>query len=459
MSNSKVPDENVFSKLNIDKQAAKDGGDNKPPSDQTFLSTTEVGIKGIIQRFYYKNFPESEMQDIEKRILTNQEYRNRDGHDGQIAKLKFQIENTLASIKFSVKNKHDANKKAKTNLHNFKIENDIGRDSVIKSNSSRIRIVVVLVAMFLIESFANMLLLFTAIPGGIQGALALASVISFVNLSTSFLAGWMVITHLFSKQKVWLNCIIFAVYFLLIVYINFAMGVFRGISNKVQTTFTDEQLIDAASASVWPFNDWGHLGIESIGLIVLGLTFALIAVIEGYRIDDPFPGYGAIAREDAKKKNEYDVEVKNSTKELRSTSDNGIQKIENFKEERDQANKAWSQAINDVQRSFDSYERWVKGLIASGNIQLGKYRATNAKHRTIPAPAYFSDKYDFELEKEAIKAFANLKEEHITDMEKDRQFFESRKIILDEYNKATQQLTEIYSKTDSEYQTFLQELI
>ena len=458
MSNFKIPDESVFSKLNIGKQAAKDGRVNKPPSDQTFLSPTEVDIKGIIQRFYFNNSPESEMQYLEKRILKSWAYRQRDGHDGQIAKLKFQIETTLAAIKVSVKNKYDAYKEAQTNLHNFEIENDIDRGPVIKSNSSRTRVFVVLAVMFLIESIANTLLLFTAIPGGIQGALALASVISFVNLSTSFLAGWMVITRLFCKQKVRLNRIIFAVYFFLIVYINFAMGVFRGISNKTQTTFTNDELVDAASASVWPFNDWGALGIESIGLIVLGLIFALIAVIEGYHFDDPFPGYGAIARENAKKKNEYDAEGKNGTKELRSIENSGIQKIESFKEKRAQANAEWAHAIDDVQMNLNNYEKWVKGLITSGNIQLEKYRATNAKRRNTPAPAYFTDKCDFDLEKEAEKAFANLKEEHITDKEKYRKFSESNKIIIDEYNKATQQLTEIYDKTNSEYHTFLQEL-
>ena len=98
--------------------------------------------------------------------------------------------------------------------------------------------------MFSIEVAVNASLMKGAIGGGTKAVIALAGVIAFVNIGASFMFGRIILPNLFHKlpTKVWLGRFGTLLYIPLIVYINFALGVFRSLSEGQSQQFTSEKL-------------------------------------------------------------------------------------------------------------------------------------------------------------------------------------------------------------------------
>ena len=187
----------------------------------------------------------------------------------------------------------------------------------------------------------------------------------------------------------------------------------------------------------------------------MGLIFAIVAIIEGVKWDEIYPGFGKISRKAAASEKRFE-ELRDQVFDLlQSQQKVGNDQITRFKNKREEANKNWANNIDSVQKAFADYENWVKSLTVAGHNLLQQYRSVNKVYRSPAAPKYFNENYDFGFEKMASNRFRSLVSSNLTDKEKDEQFMEANKIIIGEYNNAIIQLNKIYSEIIEQFQNYL----
>ncbi|MBF5094112.1 hypothetical protein F1643_06045 [Azospirillum sp. INR13] len=140
--------------------------------------------------------------------------------------------------------------------------------------------------------------------------------------------------------------------------------------------------------------DMVRLGtMESWLLALMTLTFWIIAAIDGWKFDDPYPGYGRISR-----RHEADAENYYATKSeifdgLTETRDNALEEMSNAAGEIDER-KGELRSIKEGRiRLFRQFDEYLSHLEQVGNDLLQTYREANRRARPTPAPRHFSERW------------------------------------------------------------------
>lgn len=453
-------DSSLQKELDIDKNAMDDAGQGSPETSSEEFSPTEVKIERELQNFFNQSIKESNRDSLESVIASSSALREADGHDGQISSLETDLNAIYAKNKQKIQNLHQKFRVDKDNLNFFKKEHNLRAPADLKSSSHKILSIAIVSVMFIFESTVNTGFLNGALSGGIMGALSLAGVISFINIVASFIVGRFVIPNLSHKKKSKNNFakVVLAFYVPLIVFINCSLGVLRSLLQNAQETFNSEALAEAALKAAWPFDNFATNSVESNALIIIGILFAIIAILDGLKFDEPYPGYAKFTRDSMKSEDALQEAKTKGFDTLFAMQKAGNEQILKFKEDRDNANINWGNAIDSVQAGFKDYEAWVNSLNRTGNILLDQYRSSNKKFRSTPAPAYFDIKHDFGFEKTAKNKFFSLSAENISDVEKRSKMKDVNDIITSEYINATKALNDIYNSKTQDFENLIQRL-
>jgi hypothetical protein len=449
-------DTNLRKNLNIGKMAMDDAGFGVPASNATDLSVTENKIAQHIRTFYDINIQKTGQNELEESIQTTSSKRESDGHDGQISSLKADLSTLYFAQKDKISGKHNKYIKARDQLSFFQKEHNLRSPADLKSFNYKMFSIAIVAAMFLFETATNTGFLTGALSGGLLGALSLAGVISFVNIVTSFLVGRYVIPNLTHKKKSKNNMSIVAISFYapLILYINCSVGVLRSLLQNAQATMNSDDIAYAAVQAAWPFDNFATNSVQSNGLIIIGIVFAIIAILDGYNYDEPYPGYAKFTKDANDAEKDFESSKATCYKLLHDKQTKGNNQITDFKEQREAANNAWGDAIDSVQAGFSAYEAWIKGLNTAGNGLINEYRSENQRYRSTPTPGYFNEKVDFGLEKDANNYYFSLRSENISDDEKKLQMKDVTKIIIGEYNSAIEEVNSIYADFIDKFEDF-----
>ena len=447
----------AISSINVVEKAKADASYGYPLVDATAFTATEIEIEHQITSFYGDNIANCNAIELEESLQNAASLRQADGHDGQISSLKIDLTTLYANCKSRIATQHTKYIQDRDNLNFFRRDNGLVEPAHLRSSGQKALAILVVVGMFVFEASVNASLMMGAISGGLQGALALAGVIAFVNIVASFIVGRLVVPNMYHKKKskVTRGIIGFAMYLPVIIYINFALGVFRSLSSQAKTTISTNSLQEVAEKAAWPFNDLSGNTLESNGLIIIGLLFAIIAVMDGMFFDDIYPGHAKVSRTAKESEEKFEALKQEGFDLLQSKQAQGNKQITDFKVLRENANRTWANNVDSVQAGFSDYETWVKSVSNAGNNLLQQYRSTNKAFRSTKAPEYFQNTHDFGFELTAEKRFPSLDALNITDKEKDHQFDKANKIIITEYNEAIKAVNEIYSDIIDGYQEFL----
>ncbi len=160
---------------------------------------------------------------------------------------------------------------------------------------------------------------------------------------------------------------------------------------------------------------WAHLGghpfdlarLESWLLFLLGLGFAGIGFVKGYHLDDPYPGYGAVARRWQAAEHEYLVNRNLRLEEATAVRDHAIRDIATAIESLRGAAMQREQALGQRARWLADFAAHEEHLAGAANQLLSIWREANRRHRTQPSPKYFTTGFAFPdhvLERPDIRA-------------------------------------------------------
>ena len=335
-------------------------------------------------------------------------------------------------------------KKRLDNLKTFKQQNN-RKFEPIRADSKNIAWAIVL-SLLLIEVAANYSL-FQGVTGthaaGTREAWVLSAAQSFANVISGFMVGsllWGKVLFAPSPRKRYFALFLSLFHAALIVWMNLSIGLWRAIITTNAAEGTNHSLMLAMN----PFTNFLYFNgqLDAILVSIVGLVFAVIAYFDGWFSDDPYPQYGARAREVTKAKKVLDK----STAALYENWELSIKTYQSAANESSQSGQkalsAWSDAVNEIEKEFVDYEAAIKAaeknyLLASQTYEtaFNKSLEKGSEKLSLPKDLLWDDK----AETDPAAVFDDVVENHLKDDARKKEFKKMKDEYVASFNKLTQE--------------------
>lgn len=394
--------ERAISKLKLDERAQANGVTNFPPPDSSALDDVEQEIvaemgehatraqigAGANHRVYGERLSELAL------------LRELSTISGESAKALGDYETTVINRKGALSLAKDAIRESYQNLAEFKRENGLRRPAYNASHPAYAWSAIGL--SWFVESAFNTSFLRVNDEYGIIGGFIAAAVIAAVNVGLAAAVGrfwWPYLFHTSLSRKfaalggctIWLG--------ILIIW-NLLAGHFR--DAKAAGLASPE----SASLAILKQSPFQFDSIYSYGLLLAGIGFALFAARAAYKMDDPYPGYGAVYRRHEERCETYAEEIEESLAELASTRDAAIESASDTREELGRQFRERGQIIAARESHRTRYREHQDYLEMIGNTLLSHYRGANVRARTDGiTPLHFKELWS--LKKSELPLDAN----------------------------------------------------
>lgn len=240
-----------------------------------------------------------------------------------------------------------------------------------------------------IESAANTAFLRVNDDAGLIGGFVAAAIVAAFNLVSSAFVGRKIWPYLFFK-KGWPRVFAYAMtFFWLIVLVawNLLAGHFRDAKSA--------GLPEPESAALTLFADNLFLfdSIYSYGLLGAGLLFAVGAAIAGFKMDDPYPGYGEIYRRHEDRCDDYAEQIDDAMEDLRDIRTEAIEEAEALRDELNSQFRERGNIIASREHLRTRYRDHQAYLEDQANALLSHYRGVNIRARSTGVPKGFKRKW------------------------------------------------------------------
>jgi len=381
--------------------------------------------KGPIQKWDDISEPKDIKQDLTTKISTF---------------LNFTPEKFRAIIKTPYANY----KKRLDNLKEFKRQNNRTFEPIRADNKNLAWFIVL--ALFSIEVAANFQL-FQGVTGthaaGTREAWVLSGAQSFANVVTGFMVGsllWGKVLFAPTLGKRLFALFLSLSHAALIVWMNLSIGLWRAII----TTNAEEGTKHSRMEAMDPFSNFLFFNgqLDAMLVSIVGLVFAVIAYLDGWFSDDPYPQYGARAREVTKARkvlNEstsalyenWELSIKTYQLAANESSKDGHKAL-----------SAWSNAVNLIQKEFVD---WSAAIIAAEKSYLlatqtyetafNKSLEKGSEKLSLPKNALWPDK----AQTDPLKVFDDFAYHYLTDNARKKEFKKRKDEYVASFNKLTQE--------------------
>ena len=456
----------IEKKINLKQKAETDGRNNIPPTNSIVRSITEEEAITEYDNIRHKAVDKAvEYLDPIKNKIIGYHAKLSEKHffiDG----FKERVKQTLNSAKGKLSKIHDTYKTQNAELNHFKLSNDLTRDPQSLTPARIFIGILVVVVLFIGEAELNKKLLAPALAGGESEATGVVYAVAGLNVVISFLAGYFLLKNFnikYGKLRRIISKVTLTIYGTFIIYLNWCLGAFRAdAEQKGKVTAwgqTDQSAIQAIDNNVllpWTVD----FSFYAFVLTFVGISFALISLLDGYFFDDPYPGYGAVG----KGRNENKKEINRIRENL--PNEVGLlfkKETQNVKEKRDQLInndlKNWSINITKLESVFASYSKFVQKISDDTEHIIKEYISINSMFRTEPAPKYWmtsdnkvKDKhYTMEAEKyDPKQVFSDLAQLYLDNNEISQENKKLNEHIVDESNKYQSELNNYQIEVNKE---------
>jgi len=249
--------------------------------------------------------------------------------------------------------------------------------------------------LFIIEATMNALL-FKDVAGLIT-AYSLAFSQSFVNIGGCFLVGKFLIGPIGAvpeiKRKIYYAIPLLS-YLLFTVWINLTLGLYRAINiNYVEQLELKPEMANAA-LQPWAYIDL--LDTPSAIVVFVGLVLAALAYLKGLLSDDPYPGYGRMARAAMAEQKKTKIHVENLNQEKITLQKEFSEAREKVSGDIQEGLKAWSKSINLMEKISVDYSALIEDANTIWHTSISSYEEGIGKYlpATLRSPVFDKDKAD-----------------------------------------------------------------
>ena len=454
-------------KHQITERAKRDGSGNQPVSDDKGYSVVENEIS--LECSNYLEDHTSRLRDHLRNIEDRQNELTghlKQNHFEPVVNTLEADFNTIANQKkLILSEQYNEFNTYKEEKEQFQKVHQLYREPNSADTSKTIKAFSLILILFIFEIFANSFILGGALMGGTSEGLAVSSAVAFLNVIVSCLVGYHIvknINHLEKPKKMFYGTLSVG-YLFIIGYINLALGAYRSIAEKTLAGVAEDtislekrRLLLEKAVKFWgPGIDFSFVGII---LTFVGLSFALISILDGLLYNDSYPGFGKVGQ----KVNTLKKTIRGSFHEYSQEVSDLFQKYNRilqgkYKSLLDNDLNIWDNNTNLIQKEFVTYVAKVNDLEDKTAHIIGEYRNQNTRVRKDPAPSYFDEKFIINKDKkDPSKVFEDVAYHYMLDNARETKKVKFQEEIDAKFKKSEQEI-EIIEKKSEEIQKNLYE--
>lgn len=392
------PSTNVFAELNldalaaeieIDREATLRGKKNVPSSDAKDLDDIEVKIVASLEAQRSKAH-----QNLNEQFRTYDERLSKYDSIGYPSKIQTTAIEACGDLYVEVRRGLDALYDLRKQLIGEEVSLDRFRRQHRRLEpahypDSKIFHIAFVLLLLLVESFANGKFLAQGDEGGLVGGVTIALGIAAANVGLGFFVGYKLlpwIAHRSASGKLF-GGVMLILYVALMLVINFGAAHYRDAVLQV----ANGSDLDPASAALVTLkaDPFGVADLKSWLMLGMGLAFSVMSAYDGWKFDEPYPGYGARWRRVSQLRADYASEKERLERMLEQTKDEAVEAME-------EAIKDLTRRSEEI-RAIGSARRNLLALCAQhltylqdcANQLATRYREKNKQFRAAPAPDYW----------------------------------------------------------------------
>lgn len=242
----------------------------------------------------------------------------------------------------------------------------------------------------IVEIFTNAYALGDAHPSGPVGVVLEILMFGIANVGVAFLLGcyvWRYFNHVSSVKKAAATVLALPM-MCFIVFLNFLLAHYRDAIAKLAGSdmgaFEIEasmQKLGAAATSTLFRNPFALEDFKSYLLLFVGLLASIFATKKSFELDDPYPGYGKISREQEELATAFNDEQTEAFSDMNDLVDDYSNQI-NAELSMVESNEASiKNRQSDKKLLFDKFNNWLSSTQSVGEALYAFYREENMRAR------------------------------------------------------------------------------
>jgi hypothetical protein len=273
-------------------------------------------------------------------------------------------------------------------LKRFCMANGIDRPS--NRPESRIFHVGVLAFLLLVEASLNGVFLARGLDLGLLGGVGQALAIATVNVGLGVIAGISCLREMNRKNTI--RKLVGGVGFIL--YLAAAIGLNLAVAHYRDALGGSDPESAATSALQSFLNTPFHIDdINSAFLFIMGFFFSLIATIDGYRMDDPYPGFGRLMKRYKDEENDFRSAKEQEAEVLTRQKEDQLRRLDHATNEIAARRSQYHAVLQQRDGFKELFINHMNHLERAGGELVAFYRNANLGARTAPAPIHFSESW------------------------------------------------------------------
>lgn len=382
----------IASDIQLEKRGTERGAEGEPLSGSTTLDSVEKEVVDKVQ-----GSQQAAVEQLTGQLDICSERLRQLQFDSMVINVKSETSATVAD--FEQEGRNGLNTlfqlrreliDATDALERYKKNHDLDRPAHQKA--SGLYTVLILLIVFLFETFGNAGLIGSAHESGYIGAYTLAVTLSFINVIAGYGAGRFGLrsaSHRNLPHKLW-GMFLIGSYVVGIFLFNLYIAHVR---DAMQSGGLEEALNQVWS-KVWTFS-FDFQDYQAPLMLIIGIAFSLIAFYKGSKSDDPYPDYGRQSRLRDDTEATYAshfADLGDQLTDLRNNIKRTLQQVAMELGFRRTEYFSVMETIDKLTSRFKSHERQLE---SSSQRLLNIYRDANKKARSKGQPKHF--KRDFKL--------------------------------------------------------------
>ena len=142
-------------------------------------------------------------------------------------------------------------------------------------------------------------------------------------------------------------------------------------------------------------NPLGIDDLQSWSLFIIGFLFSLIAAYDGFRMNDPYPGYGQRMKQNLEALDEYNALKDELLGDLEQIKKSAEEKMDDLVRSITTRESEYDFIVLKSQALKNSMLQHFTHLESAANTLLSYYRDENRRHRQTPPPVRFNARWKF----------------------------------------------------------------